>query len=111
MTGQWVRTGKSGLLLKDYKPTSSLTASIRPFRDGVFNISASKTSSDSFRTYSNTGKQFGEELTVQLLLRKSLYPRVAKHTGTSTEDLMKKYAQMHPAHTVKTVAQTHTELG
>lgn len=49
-TGQCVRTGEPGFFPKDYKPTSLLTASIRPFRDGVFNISASKTSSDSFRT-------------------------------------------------------------
>lgn len=95
VTGQCVRTGEPGLLLKDYKITSLLTASMRPFRDGVFNISASKTSSDSFRTYSNTGKQFGEELTVQLLLRKNLYPTVAKHTGTSTEDLVKKQTCIH----------------
>lgn len=87
--------GWAGLFPKDCKPTPPLTASISPFREGVFNIRASKTSSDSLRTYSNTGKQLGEELTVQLLLRKRLYPTVAKHTGTPTEDLVKKYAQMH----------------
>lgn len=35
-------------------PGTRLTASTRPFRDGVLSIRASKTSSDSFRTYSST---------------------------------------------------------
>lgn len=36
-----------------------LTASIKPFKDGVLSIRASKTSSDSFRTYSSTNSQPG----------------------------------------------------
>lgn len=36
-----------------------LTAFLSPFRSGVFNMSASNTSSVSLRTYSRTGRQRG----------------------------------------------------
>lgn len=46
------------LFKEDYKFTL-LTASIKPFNDGVLSMRASKTSSDSFRTYSSTNRQSG----------------------------------------------------
>lgn len=45
--------------LKRITQCTRLTASIKPFSDGVLSISASKTSSDSFRTYSSTDPQLG----------------------------------------------------
>jgi len=77
---QCIRTRQQGTALafsptggKDYKTALLLTASIRPFRDGVFNISASKTSSDSFRTYSNTEKQIGQRNLLHNCSSKPIY--------------------------------------